>query len=57
MNKPRWQVLREWPPGFGGIERVAHELGNVWRTPIYSFDAQGDGHGSGGCSAPDPLPV
>ena len=57
MNKPRWQVLREWPPGFGGIERVAHELGNVWRTPIYSFDAQGDGHGSGGGSAPDPLPV
>ena len=21
------QLLREWPPGFGGVERVAHELG------------------------------
>ena len=20
------QLLREWPPGFGGVERVAHEL-------------------------------
>ena len=57
MNKPRWQVLREWPPGFGGIERVAHELGNVWRTPIYSFDAQGDGQGSAAFPILDPLSV
>lgn len=33
-------MLREWPPGYGGIERVAHELGVVWRTPVYSLDAQ-----------------
>ena len=34
------QVLREWPPGFGGVERVAHELANVWRGAVYSLDAQ-----------------
>ena len=35
------QLLREWPPGFGGIERVAHELGMFWGGDIWSFDAQG----------------
>lgn len=34
------QILREWPPGFGGIERVAHELGNVWGGVVYSLDVQ-----------------
>lgn len=24
------QLLREWPPGYGGVERVAHELANAW---------------------------
>jgi glycosyltransferase involved in cell wall biosynthesis len=26
----RWQLVREWPPGFGGVERVAHELACAW---------------------------
>lgn len=24
------QLLREWPPGYGGVERVAHELATAW---------------------------
>ena len=24
------QLLREWPPGYGGVERVAHELAVHW---------------------------
>ena len=46
------QLLREWPPGYGGVERVAHELASVWGGAVYSFDVQrqgADGH--------DPLPV
>ena len=35
------QLLREWPPGYGGVERVAHELGNYWGGAISSFDVQG----------------
>ena len=35
------QLLREWPPGFGGVERVAHELGNSWGGVIFSLDVQG----------------
>ena len=34
------QLVREWPPGYGGVERVAHELGNFWQTPIFSLDAK-----------------
>lgn len=34
------QVLREWPPGYGGVERVAHELACAWGGTVYSFDAQ-----------------
>lgn len=30
---PRLQLLRERPPGFGGVERVAHELACQWNTP------------------------
>ena len=26
-----WQLLREWPPGYGGVERVAHELALAWQ--------------------------
>ena len=37
------QILREWPPGYGGVERVAHELACVWGGTVYSFDAQGNG--------------
>ena len=57
VMSPRLQVLREWPPGYGGIERVAHELADVWRSPVYSFDAQGDGQALNGAEANDPLPV
>ena len=35
------QLLREWPPGYGGIERVAHELGNCWGGVMFSLDVQG----------------
>ena len=35
------QLLREWPPGYGGVERVAHELANIWGGVVYSFDVQG----------------
>lgn len=34
------QLLREWPPGYGGVERVAHELASVWGGRVYSFDPQ-----------------
>lgn len=34
------QLLREWPPGYGGVERVAHELACVWGGCVYSFDVQ-----------------
>ena len=34
------QILREWPPGYGGVERVAHELACVWGGTVYSLDAQ-----------------
>ena len=46
------QLLREWPPGYGGVERVAHELASVWGGAVYSLDVQRQsamGH--------DPLPV
>ena len=33
------QLLREWPPGYGGVERVAHELALVWGGIVYSLDA------------------
>ena len=34
------QLLREWPPGYGGVERVVHELASVWGGTVYSFDVQ-----------------
>ena len=34
------QLLREWPPGYGGVERVAHELSNCWGGVTYSLDVQ-----------------
>ena len=46
------QLLREWPPGYGGVERMAHELASIWGGAVYSLDVQGQ------CAAgPDPLPV
>ena len=46
------QLLREWPPGYGGIERVAHELANCWGGEVYSLDVQNQSLFSG-----DPCPV
>ena len=36
------QLLREWPPGFGGIERVAHELASSFGGEVFSLDVQRD---------------
>ena len=52
MKRPCLQLLREWPPGFGGIERVAHELASNWQRPVYSLDAQPQRR-----NLPDSLPV
>ena len=46
------QLLREWPPGYGGVERVAHELGNSWSGVIFSLDVQRQSY-----SSEDSLPV
>ena len=34
------QLVREWPPGFGGVERVAHELASTWQGEVFSLDVQ-----------------
>lgn len=39
MPKP-WQLLREWPPGYGGVERVTHQLANAWQETVYSLNAK-----------------
>ena len=46
------QLLREWPPGYGGVERVAHELASIWGGAVYTLDVQRQS-----CVAIDPLPV
>jgi len=46
------QLLREWPPGYGGVERVAHELSLCWGGVTYSLDVQGQA-----CLRQDALPV
>ena len=46
------QLLREWPPGYGGVERVAHELGNCWGGVVFSLDVQSQAR-----LLQDPLPV
>jgi len=46
------QIVREWPPGFGGVERVAHEISCINQAAIFSFDANKDIG-----EAPDPLSV
>jgi glycosyltransferase involved in cell wall biosynthesis len=35
------QLTREWPPGYGGIERVVHELASYLEAPVFSLDAKG----------------
>ena len=38
------QLLREWPPGYGGVGRVAHELGEcIGARSIFSLDCAGSG--------------
>jgi glycosyltransferase involved in cell wall biosynthesis len=51
------QVLRDWPPGFGGVERVAHALAEYdqqqgTRAVVFSFAGQ-----AGRPTGPDPVPV
>ena len=59
MTQPEsLQVLREWPPGFGGVERVAHELASVWGGRVYSFDPQRQaGQSSDSCPVTYPRQV
>ena len=47
-----YQLLREWPPGYGGIERVAHELASTLGGTVWSFDVQ-----SNSSKHSDPLTV
>ena len=47
-----YQLLREWPPGYGGIERVAHELASTLGGTVWSFDVQ-----SNSSKYSDPLTV
>ena len=44
--------LERVAPGFGGVERVAHELAHVWGGIAFSFDVQGQSY-----LGEDPLPV
>lgn len=46
------QLLRERPPGYGGVERVAHELAERYGGSTVSL-----GRGAAATVAPDPLPV
>jgi glycosyltransferase involved in cell wall biosynthesis len=51
------QLLREWPPGYGGVERVAHELACHWQqqgqpAAVFSLAAQ-----PVALSELDPLPA
>jgi len=55
------QLLREWPPGYGGVERVAHELAsaltaNGESVTTVSLRAPSSGN-EGGSYPSDPLPV
>jgi glycosyltransferase involved in cell wall biosynthesis len=36
LDKSLIQLVREWPPGYGGVERVAHE----WAAAIHAADAR-----------------
>ena len=51
------QLLREWPPGYGGVERVVHELADAWHAQgqpatVFSLLAQFEV-----VREPDPFPV
>ena len=47
-----WQLLREWPPGYGGVERVAHQIACIWHEPVFSLVAKRSAR-----KLPDPLAV
>jgi glycosyltransferase involved in cell wall biosynthesis len=50
------QLVREWPPGFGGVERVAHELADALMpvaAGVRTVSLRGPAPGGGA----DPLPV
>jgi glycosyltransferase involved in cell wall biosynthesis len=50
------QLLREWPPGYGGVERVAHELAVAWGAmgcEVRTYCLQRPGRPP----VADPLPV
>lgn len=46
------QLLRERPPGYGGVERVAHQLASFWRGPVFSLVPTAEPFAQS-----DPLPV
>ncbi len=52
-----WQLLREWPPGYGGVERVAHELAEAWQAQGRSAVVFSLAVLSPAEAGPDPLPV
>lgn len=47
---PSWQIVRELPPGFGGVERVAHELARINasnpRTTVFYLEKASTGFDS-----------
>lgn len=50
------QLTREWPPGYGGVERVVHAIAQGWHElggDSTSISLRGPGKGDGG----DPLAV
>ncbi len=52
-----FQLVREWPPGYGGVERVAHELASAFVdrgmvSEVFTLVAQPQLFDQG-----DPLPV
>jgi glycosyltransferase involved in cell wall biosynthesis len=53
------QLLRERPPGYGGVERVAHELAERYGGITLSLGQHSNGSASGAASvaAADPLSV
>ncbi|MCP9776959.1 MULTISPECIES: glycosyltransferase family 4 protein [unclassified Cyanobium] len=55
------QLLREWPPGYGGVERVAHELASALTAngdSVTTLSLRAPSSGNEGGSYPsDPLPV
>lgn len=52
-----WQLLRECPPGYGGVERVAHELAEAWQIQGHSSTVFFFAAGARSPAGPDPLPV